>query len=437
MQKTRFILLPALLLLLLFIVGLGRLWGQAYVEGGNTRHRFAQLTLGGDVLFVPSGGTAQALQSDGTLANYAMPHRLQPRLSIGGTHFWGHAEFYVAFDLPNLLSDEVAPGTEYYTTSGIETAFKLYPWRLERGKVRPFVGSGMSVPAVQLRQNGQRGRYLNGTVVPLMAGLTYQRGNLLWEIGARHRLGQAQNYYVSREVAATLEPARLGLFMGVRYQLETTVSAEAPYRDGRTERLVEYLRERGKLSAFSVGVGPSSSFNIFPGRSTYNQQERPYLGDHEGADSFLEFGLGYYYAPFDAHLNLSVRNYRSRISAYDFEQAVRRRAFTLEAYKFLFDFHGFVPFVGPSVSFDRWGLRETDREQEVHAQSEDHILPGITFGWDIRPDEAQSIILRTNLRYTPFRMATPGDTELVLHQLEFNFIQLVIYPGRWKALRNR
>ena len=65
------------------------------------------MTVGVDALFVPSGGTAQALGSAETGACSA--RTVQPRLSIGGTHFWGHTEFYVAFDLPSLLSAEIAP----------------------------------------------------------------------------------------------------------------------------------------------------------------------------------------------------------------------------------------------------------------------------------------------------------------------------------------
>jgi hypothetical protein len=418
-------LIPSLIWLCVGLLTSSMAVAQPYVQGGNTRHRFAQLTLGGDLLYIPAGGQAQAWQ-DGRLETADLPHRLQPRLSIGGTHFWGHAEFYVAFDLPNLLSEEVTPETEYRVSSGVETAFKLYPWRLERGRLCPFLGSGMGVPGVQMRQGEKKGRYLNGTIVPLMAGFTYQRGNLLWELGGRYRLGRDLTYHVSRTQATALQPARLGFFAGLRYQIETTLSAEAPYQDGRTDRKVAQLRQQGRLSGFSVGVGPSSAFNILPGRSTYNQGEKAFLGDHEGADGFLEYGLGYYHAPWDAHLNLAYRHYRSQIGAYDFEQQVGRRAFTLEAYKFLFDYHGFVPFMGPSLSWDRWTLTETDTDEPVHAQREKHWLPGLSFGWDIRPDQAQWLILRTNLRYTPFRMHTPGDTQLTLHQLEFNFIQVVI-----------
>jgi hypothetical protein len=55
---------------------------QPYVEGGQTRHRFAQTTLGTDARVF---GPADAITS-GSLQD--------TRLIIGGTHFWGHADFF-------------------------------------------------------------------------------------------------------------------------------------------------------------------------------------------------------------------------------------------------------------------------------------------------------------------------------------------------------
>lgn len=429
MQQLRLSLLTTIL----FLFGQMAL-AQVYLDGGNTRHRFAQMTVGAEMLYVPEGGSAQFLQ-DGELQMTDFPARIQPRLSIGGTHFWGHAEFYVAFDLPNLVDTEVAPGTDIFTSTGVETAFKYYPWRLEKGKVRPFVGSGMAVPGVRISQGDQRGRYANQTIVPITAGLTYQTGKLLWEVGGRYRTGSNTDYFLSRTQSTTLEPSRWSAFAGVRFQFETTLSAEAPYQDGRTDAIVEKLGEMGKLSGFSVAVGPSSSFNIMGKKGTYNEGEREFLGSQPGSGVFVEFGLGYYYQPWDAHANFAYRNYSSGIGAYDYQQQVKRRAFTLEAYKFLGDYHGFVPFAGPAISYDRWSLAEADGNTLVNSQADNHVLPGLTFGWDIRPDKAQWFILRTNLRYFPFQMDTPGDTRLALNQLEFNFIQLVIYPGRLQAMR--
>ncbi|MEM7660446.1 MAG: hypothetical protein AAF399_30365 [Bacteroidota bacterium] len=414
-----------------------RLSAQPYVEGGNTRHRFAQLTVGAEALYTFSGGQIGLLENGTTPTPSAIPASLRPRLSIGGTHFWGHAEIYVAFDLPNLLSNDFGTQSQISYSPGVETAFKVYPWRLERGKVRPFVGTGFSVPGFRLTQGDQRGTYFSRSNAPLNAGLTYQTGNLMFEVGARYQTLRPQPYFISRSIQSEVQLPPWSTFVGIRYQIETTGSAEKPYLDGRTDRLEAALRKRKKLSAFSIAAGPSASFVVAPGRSTYNtgSAERAFVDNHKGSNIFFDLGVGYYYEPWDAHLNVAHRRYSSQIAAYDYRQAAFRRSWTLEGFKFLFDYHGFVPFIGPSVNLERWILRGLEGDQEVIRQEERRVLPGITFGWDIRPDKVQSFILRTNLRYTPYVMDTPGNSQVFLHQLEFNFIQLVIYPSRMRAIR--
>ncbi|MEM9985659.1 MAG: hypothetical protein AAF804_11270, partial [Bacteroidota bacterium] len=228
---------------------------QPYVEGGNTRHRFAQMTMGAEFAYRPNGGRGEFIEN-GQKQTFVFPDRLRPRLSIGGTHFWGHCEFYVSFPLVNLLSQDIGEESQIASSSGIETAFKVYPWRLERKKVRPFIGSGMSVPNWRLTQGEQRGAFISKTIVPLMGGLTYQRGNLLYELGGRYRLGRDQAYYLDRTQSSVFRQPRLSLFAGVRWQLETTLSAEEPYLNGQTDAVVAYLKKKKRLSGFSLAVGP-------------------------------------------------------------------------------------------------------------------------------------------------------------------------------------
>jgi hypothetical protein len=98
----------------------------------------------------------------------------------------------------------------------------------------------------------------------------------------------------------------------------------------------------------------------------------------------------------------------------------------------LFDYHGFVPFVGPIISYESLSFEETDLGVKVRDVSDDMLGLGVTFGWDIRPNDLQSWVLRTNLRYYPgLQLDIPGTEETVpFRNLEFNFIQLIIYPGR-------
>lgn len=77
--------------------------GQPYVDGGKTRHRFAQMTLGADFLFLRSGGRGEYInESLSDVNEFVFPASLRPRLSIGGTHFWGHGDCYISFPLGDI-----------------------------------------------------------------------------------------------------------------------------------------------------------------------------------------------------------------------------------------------------------------------------------------------------------------------------------------------
>lgn|GEM_PF-3041299 len=58
---------------------------------------------------------------------------------------------------------------------------------------------------------------------------------------------------------------------------------------------------------------------------------------------------------------------------------------------------------------------------------------GLSAGWDIRPDRLQRWYLRTSLRYFPgMKLKLPDGSSQRVDQLEVNFIQLVVLPGRFK-----
>ena len=60
-----------------------------------------------------------------------------------------------------------------------------------------------------------------------------------------------------------------------------------------------------------------------------------------------------------------------------------------------------------------------------------------TQGWDIRPSERGDWwVLRTNLRIPPQLELDHDDHTWSLQHLEFNFIQLVVYPQRWKRAKD-
>lgn len=86
---------------------------QPYVEGGQTRHRFAQLLIGADAMFFPASGQAFALDDGGGLSDFTPNAALVPRINIAGTHFWGHTNFYISIPVANVLDNSVPFGGDY------------------------------------------------------------------------------------------------------------------------------------------------------------------------------------------------------------------------------------------------------------------------------------------------------------------------------------
>ena len=126
-----------------------------------------------------------------------------------------------------------------------------------------------------------------------------------------------------------------------------------------------------------------------------------------------------------------------RRSAYNRALNIDRQSTVLETYKFVGDYHGFVPYVGVGVGMERMDLEE--REGDVVVSEGTYVdMPWyLVFGWDIRPSERGDWwVLRTNLRIPPMLELDHDDHTWSLQHLEFNFIQLVVYPQRWRRARD-
>ena len=410
--------------LILFLIASGLiLQAQSYITGGNTRHRFAQLNLGFDFALLPEGGQALNPNSGSNLANVRNPQNIIPRLSIGCTHFWGPQS--------TLLSNSVDGGSISFTPSA-ETGIRAYPWRIERNKIRPFVGTAYATIGWRQRSTNGVGVFESKGTLPLQFGLTYQHKSMLFDLGYSRYLNGELAYAIDRNTFINVTSPRQYLWLGFSWQMDTTLGAERDYQNGTTDRIVNELEVGNRLSGFSLAIGPSAAFIV--GDAPRNNALYPALTSHKGVGVFPELGLGYYYYPWDAHANITYRRNRSTRSAYGWRQQVSRRSVGLEVFKFLGDYHGFIPFVGPVVSSERLELIERDGDRLLTEETLETIALGITFGWDIRPDNLQPWILRTNLRYTPLPNIG-GEGGVSFNQLEFNFIQFVWYPGRAKRIK--
>ena len=417
------------LIILLTIVWSNFTNAQVYTEK-QTRHRFAQLTLGADYQ-TSIGGTTKYFDANGSVQSLSLGNIQSPRFLIGGTHFWGHADFYIAIPLlyPSFQKDNQ---TSTYS-SGVETVFKYYPWRIEWNKVRPFVGVGLTTFYFEQQNKNLEygnGAELNHTTIPLYAGLTFNKKQHLLELGILWNYNNTQAYHISRNKAVDITAPPIYASISYRYLLDTTLGAEESWESGQIEKVTKQLAASKQLNGMHIGVGLSSAFWIR--ESSYNKNDRPYLEKYS-TSIMPDFSIGYYLHHPDVGFALGYRGYGTSTTAYGTNQNLNRKSLVLEATQFLFDYHGFVPFVGPAVSYEKLSFKESFEGQLTHDISKNKLGYGVAFGWDIRPTRMQSWILRTNLRWFPnLNLEVKKDKVISFDTIEFNFIQLIVYPSRMR-----
>lgn len=399
--------------LIVVFVSMAAAKAQPYVDGGKTRHRFAQLNIGVDTRVFPSFGSQSAKLNDvGGLEKYELETQAETRLIIGGTHFWGHADFFVAIPIYALNKSGFLPS--------IETGAKIYPWRIQHNKIRPYLGTSFWVTSYK-QGNGTT---LTRFKAPLLAGLTYNRRNHLIDVGIGYNYDNSFSYYISQSVATNVKTPPILFSVGYKWMLETTLSAEKDWQSGSTKLLTDTLAKLGRLDGFTIALGPSSAF--FLKKSSHIASIAPFADDHKAAFVPIDAGIGYYFHKPDVQFNLAYRSYKSTLEAYGYSQTAKRASLALEAYKFLMDYHGFAAFIGPALSYEWLTVKEPTETNKYEG-----IKPGITFGWDIRPNRLQGIVLRTSLRYfSNLSVSMPNGKNVAFDGLEFNFIQVVIYPKR-------
>jgi hypothetical protein len=391
---------------------------QPYVEGGKTRHRFAQVNLGLDQrLFFGKGSKSASINPFGKMEEFELNNQLETRLIIGGTHFWGHADFYIAIPVLSL-------GKSGFST-GVETGGKYFPWRIKQNKLRPYLG--MALLPTRFQQGS--GADLIRFKYPLTTGAVYNYKNNLFELGLGYHYSNANEYYINEFKAYQINTQAFWVSLGCKIMFDGTLSAEKHWQSGKTKILTDTLAALNRLNGFTLALGPSSAFFLKP--SSHNKEVAPFVDNHKSFSIFPDFGIGYYFHQPDLQFNLSYRFMNNQIKAYDFRQIAKRKSLSFETFKFISDYHGFAVFVGPVLSYEWLIIDEVNHQQQVTSARFYGLKPGIVFGWDIRPNRLQSWYIRTNLRYFPnMGVEMPGDKNIPFDMLEFNFFQLVVFPGR-------
>ena len=408
------------LLFVLFSLNISLL-AQPYVRGGQTRHRFAQLNLGVDFRHFSAWQTQtfSQISPEQPWEAHSLNGSFEPRMVIGGTHFWGHADFYVAFPLGSFSRGEAG------FKSGAETGVRAYPWRIEQGKLRPFIGFSWLMTSFEA---GEGSRQIRNRV-PIQMGLTYNHGIHLLEINGGIFTNNTENYHFDHLGSMfTTHLPKFWLGLGYKLFFDVTLKAERAWQAGATQRRTELFARQGLLNGISIGFGPSSS--LIYGSSPHIETKAAYLGQHRMIPMLAEWTLGYYLHQPDVQIQVAGRTMRGKLQAYGHEQNIYRKSTAFEIYKFFGDFHGFVPFVGPSLS---WETRQvTDQGHFGDFGEVRDARMGLVFGWDIRPNRLIAWYLRSHLRWYPRLPVTmQGSGQVVnMQQVEFNYIQLVVFPGR-------
>lgn len=401
---------------------------QIYTEQ-QTRHRFAQISIGFDNQ-TSFGGETSFLNQVGQIETIGLQSLNKQRIIIGGTHFWGHADFYVAVPIRSQFFQTEEQNIFY--GSSIETVFKYYPWRIEHNKIRPFVGTGI-VP-LSFRQNNRinedfgRGASNSSAIAPLFTGFTYDFKNHLFEATLMYDYTNKKDYYITPTQQSNITTPPIYLSFAYRYMFDTTIGSEKNWESGKTKATTERLAAAGRLNNFFIGVAPSTSSGVR--KADYNIEERPFFKSFS-SNIFADVTLGYHFHKADMNIAVNWRKFRGGQNAFNIGQSVRRTSFALECTKNFGDFHGFVPFLGPSLSYEQLSFRESIDGTRTLDETESKPTVGVVFGWDIRPNRIQWFLLRTNLRYYPnLNLNLANGEKIAFDNIEFNFIQLVLYPGR-------
>ena len=405
------------------------IYSQDYLDKST---RFAWLTYGGDLNYL-SGGETQRL-IDGRKQDAQFGSTLMPRLTVGGIHFWGHADFYVTFPLSFLtLQDKPDGFNQLDVYQGVETGIRLYPIRLQPQRLSPFLG--ISFRRFRFSQESEQNTGYNSVpsygrfIHPIQFGLTYTSKQ--WHVSASgfYNYQNEFSYFISPTETANvrLHPISLNLSL-LRY-----IDTDRHYRTSGAARQLSMdynkLKSNDLLSAWFFGIGPSAVLEMT--KSNYLKVNHPFLYNNYSAAILPDLTFGRYFNKIDANVNVAYRTYGDKLQGFNTEIKTQRHSLGVESVKFLFNYLGFVPYVGPILSYENLKTIVNGIDYQ-----EDKLALGVTFGWDIRVTKAGTSLLRTNLRYYPNLHMNINGEKMMFDHLEFNFIQWVQFIGRKKVLRN-
>ncbi len=400
-----------------------------YIEKSTS---FAWLTYGGDINIL-TGGTTQQLV-DGILTDSDFGPTVTPRITIGGIHFWGHADFYVTFPLSFISIQSIPSGlSDLEVYQGVETGARFYPVKLQPKKLTPFVG--MSFRRIRFSQEAEESNSNNGVptfgrfVHPIQFGLTGTTIQFHITASVYYTFQNSFKYYITPQQRANIEQYPVSFNISLLRYIDSDRGMRRQPAVDQLNKDYRVLKDKAMLSAWFIGLGPSSALQT--SQSSYLKEYFPFFYDDYAASILPDVSIGRYFSQVDANVNLSYRTYGNSYHGFESSITKRRHSIGIESVKFIFNYLGFVPFIGPIVSYEHLQTRINGVDYQ-----QNQTAFGFTFGWDIRVTKTGSNLLRTNLRYFPGLHMEIDSEKVMFDDLEFNFIQWVWFPGRRKILAN-
>ena len=401
---------------------------DCYAQDWDKRHEFAKSYFGISNYIYPNVEDGKYLNNIGEISSFERSGFVSPAINIGATHFWGFADFYVSINTSSFKIDQDKIDNSFRL--GTFTGLRLFPLASKINTVRPYLGYKFS--PFRYKQTNINQEEFKFTQVKSVfdIGIGYQLPNFYFTLEYGQVVDPNFEVYLSRENYKNDKFPKFLLNLGLNYTIETTKSASTELNK-RSNALFSSSNKWG----FFCAAGPSSSFPV--GSSTYVTEQYPYLDDKSFPTIFPDIALGYHFSKLDLIIATSFRPISQKRKAFGFEQELSVRSINFESYAFLADYHGFAPYVGIGISNDNITVNAFDDGVAFSELNTNEFNPNFVFGWDIRPSvKGDWWLLRTNLRYYPFSEVKYHGSSLSLKNIEFNFIQFVFYPQRFKKMIN-
>lgn len=399
-------------------------------EKKKDRYQFAHTYFGFETEFLPQSGSFSSLNTNGTFDSKTLPSFGSARFVIGGTHFWDHADFYVSIPLVDFA---ITGNKNAFLSNGVLTGFRYFPFKIKPNSVRPFIGVGFGGPDFRSKGAAGDGPTATNRQWYYESGISYRyKGNKLFDLGARYFNDKEYNYRTSRTSSEKIALNNFSFMLSYKRLFDFTQNYSKPEMKKYLKDAFSALEKDKGLNTFSIGLGYSATI---PLEKTEYAKKIPHLNQETTKNGNIDLGVAYYSHDLDAVARISYRPLKQKESGYNYTYATTSQSVALEIFKFLGDYHGFVPFAGTYISGNHFRIKETDKGEKITDYKTNKLGYGLVFGWDIRLSRVDYIVLRTNLRYTPNLGYTKDGLDFTNNQLEFNFIQLVYYPQRRNILK--